>query len=661
MPGLQKIKLVFFLSITFVLPLTPSQAQEENSSFRNRVRDAFDQNTPTINEADITKDFLQRTYEAEDPNLNTQIPEISRRNEGPRITVRKFQFHRLEDYPEFGIDRETIEQLAESLRIKFMKEDKRLASGFTLEELEELAILLDGMKVQLNPAGLDPAELKKLVGVIERQNKDRGLSYADLEEIAAELTNFYRRQGLFLAQVQIPAQDVESGVVTLTVQEGLLGQVVADENDQYAQEKLIDPFEYQRGKLVNHADIETGLYLLNDLPALNVTGYFSAGENPGETKLNLKVRDTDNWRASFRVDNHGSLYTGDQRAYATIDWLNPVGIGDALTVGYLKSNLDSDDSLGSELAQLKYSFPLIGPRTRVQLSADYNEFNLYNDENEVDVINLLEISGLNRSYTVSIDHKFKRSRDFNLTGTFALSDKESNTDIGAISNPGINLGFTNDHVYGGEIGFYVDSLSSGFLSMLNIVNTTLQYGEHQNAVEKGRGDRFTKLSLNASSLIFLPMPFSDDHSRLILKSRAQYSDSNLPGFEQLSLGGANGVRAFSVRDFSADRGGILSAEWYMNFPEVIDSEIFGQRLNDLLQVALIADIGYGYVNNYETGLKDDWARFSGAGMLFKFNWNDRFSSKVSVAWPLDSGSSISDLTVGEDQPTIYTDFSVFYN
>ncbi|MDP5210436.1 ShlB/FhaC/HecB family hemolysin secretion/activation protein [Microbulbifer sp. 2205BS26-8] len=659
MPGLQKIKLALLVSITFVLPITPGQAQEDNAGFRSRVRDAFDQNTPTVNESDITKDFLQRTYEAEAPNLNTRIPEISRRNEGPRIAVKKFRFHRLEEYPDLGIDRETIEQLAESLRIQFMKEDKRLASGFTLEELEELAGLLDSMKAQLNPQGLGPAELIKLVSVIERQNEDRGLSYADLEEIAAELTGFYRRQGLFLAQVQIPAQDVENGVVTLTVQEGLLGQIVADDNDQYAQGKLVAPFEDQRGKLVNHADIESGLYLLNDLPALNVTGYFSAGENPGETKLNLKVRDTNRWKASFRVDNHGSLYTGAQRAYATIDWLNPLGIGDALTVGYLKSNPGSDDFVGSELAQLKYSFPLISPRTRVQLSTDYNDFGLYDEENENNIINVLDINGLNKSYTFSIDHKFIRSRDFNVTGSLALSDKES--DIGGI--PGLDriLSFTNDHVYGGEVGFYIDSLSNGFLSMLNIVNTTLQYGEHKNTVEKGRGDRFTKLSLNTSALIFLPMPFSDDHSRLILKSRAQYSDSNLPGFEQFSLGGANSVRAFSVRDFSADRGGVLSAEWYMSFPDAIDPELFGQRLNDMFQVALIADIGYGYVNNYEAGLKDDWARFSGAGMLFKFNWNDRFSSKVSVAWPLDSGSSIPNLTVGEDQPTVYTDFSVFYN
>ncbi|WP_444959161.1 ShlB/FhaC/HecB family hemolysin secretion/activation protein [Microbulbifer sp. ZKSA002] len=645
--------MALFIGAGFLVSQVPAFAQEDGSNFRSRVRDAFNQDTPTINEVDVTKDFLQRTYEAEDPNLNTEIPEVSQRNQGPRITVKEFKFHRLEEYPEFGISRETVEEMAEELRAKFMKEDQILASGYTVDNLEELAILLGNMNAQFNPGGLGPAELKKLVSVIEKQNKERGLSYGDLEEIAAELTSFYRRQGLFLAQVQIPAQDVENGVVTLTVQEGLLGQVVAEDNEEYTDEKLAEPFEDQRGHLVNHENIEEGLYLLNDLPGLNVTGYFSAGDNPGETKLNLKVRESDSWRATFRADNHGSLYTGSERLYATVDWLNPLGFGDALTLGYLKSNPESDDDFGSDLGQFRYSFPLFGPRTRLEISADHNEFSLYDETDEDNVINLLEISGVNKSYALSLDHKFRRSRDFNLTGSFGLTEKKSDLD-------GI-IEFTNDHVYGSEIGFYMDSLSSGFIPMLNVLSATAQYGEHQNTVDEGRGDDFNKLAINSSSLLFLPMPFTDDRSRLIVKGRAQYSESNLPGFEQLSLGGANGVRAFSARDFSADIGAVVTAEWYLNFPEFMNPILFNQRLNDIFQVALIADVGYGYVNNYEETVEDDWARFSGGGMLFKMNWSDSFSSKVSVAWPIMSSSSITNIAVGEDEPTVYADFSVFYN
>ncbi|SFC36142.1 Hemolysin activation/secretion protein [Microbulbifer thermotolerans] len=645
-----------FAGVSLLLPAFVC-AQEGESGFRSRVRAAFDQNAPTIAEPDVTRDFLQRTQEREDPNLNTDIPEIARRNHGPRITVKKFRFHRLEEYPEFGITREVVEQLAEELRVKFMKEDQILAGGYTKENLEELALLLDSMNAQYAPEELGAAQLRKLVSIIEKQNAERGLSYGDLEEIAAELTRFYRRQGLFLAQVQIPAQEVENGVVTLTVQEGLLGQVAAEGNRKYSLEQLAIPFEDQRGKLVDHKSIEEGLYLLNDLPSLNVTGYFSPGDNPGETKLNLKVRDENPWRAVTRLDNHGSAFTGDQRSFTSVDWLNPLGIGDALTIGYLKStnadNLDSD--FGSDLAQFRYSLPLFGPRTRLQFSADYNEFSLQDLKDPNNVVNLLNIEGVNESYALSVDHKFRRSRDFNLTGSFSLTNKKS--DLNAI----IELPEPGDHVYGGEVGFYVDSLSNGTVPMLNILNAKIQYGEHQKEVDPERGNDFTKFALETSSLFFVPLPFTDTQSRLILKSRWQYSDSSLPAFEQFSLGGASGVRAFDVRDFSADRAGLLSAEWYFDFPDALNPRIFDYRLNDILQVALIADGGYGVVNNYEQDIHDDWAGLSGAGLLFKLSWEESFASQISVAWPTMSKSSVEGTGDDADDPAIYADFSFFFD
>ncbi|MGL6159778.1 ShlB/FhaC/HecB family hemolysin secretion/activation protein [Microbulbifer sp.] len=634
-------------------------AQEGDSSFRSRVRAAFDQDAPTINEQDVTRDFEHRTR-SEDPNLNTEIPKVSQRNRGPRITVREFRFHRLKEYPEFGITREAVEQFAEGLRIKFMKEDQLLASGYTADELEELALTLDGMNLRYESGDLGPAELRRLSNIIDQQNAERGLSYGDLEEIAAELTRFYRKQGLFLAQVQLPAQEVQNGVVTLVVQEGLLGQIAAEGNNNYSLEQLAAPFESQRGKLVNHEDIEEGLYLLNDLPALNITGYFSPGDNPGETRLNFKVRDENSWKAVVRFDNHGSIFTGDQRAFTSVDWLNPLGIGDALTVGYLKSyQTENLSGFGSDLGQFRYSLPLFGPRTRLQFSADYNEFSLRDDEDENNIINLLEITGVNESYALTLDHKFRRSRDFNLTGTFSLTDKQSNLEaIIELPDPG-------DHVYGGELGLYMDSLSSGAVRMLNILNAKLQYGEHQNEVEPLRGGEFAKFAADTSSLIFVPIPFTDTRSRLILKSRWQYSDKSLPAFEQFSLGGASGVRAFDVRDFSADQAGLLSAEWYFDFPDAINPRIFGNRLNDILQVALIADGGYGVLNNYEVSpegekVNDDWSAFSGAGLLFKFSWQETFAGQVSLAWPTMSKSSIQGTGDDPDDPTIYADFSFFF-
>lgn len=630
-------------------------AQEGESSFRNRVRAAFDQELPSGSSVDIAEEYDKRVAQSANSKLDTDIPEVSARELGPRISVQGFRFHRLQEYPEFGIERDTIESMAEDLRVKFMKEDQIVASGYTLENLQELALLLDAMGAQNSAENLGAAQLQKLVSLVERQNAQRGLTYADLEEIAAELTRYYRKQGLFLAQVQIPAQEVKDGIVTLTVREGVLGQVEVHENRKYSAKRLTSAFDSQRGKLVNHEDIEESLYLLNDLPSLNITGYFSPGDNPGETRLNLKVRDETSWNIVTRMDNHGSTFTGDNRVFTSFDWLNPLGIGDALNIGYLKSSGgDSWSSdFGSDLGQIKYSLPVFGVRTRLQFSADYNEFRLYDNDNPGNVVNLLDIEGVNESYALSVDHKFWRSRDFNLSGSIAATDKQS--DIGAI----IELPDQGDHVIGGELGLYVDTLSGGAVPMLHVINTKLQYGNFQNQVEVERGQEFEIFAADTSSLLFLPTPFTGSKTRVIVKSRWQCSDTALPAFEQFSLGGANGVRAFDVRDFSSDQAGLVSAEWYLSLPSALNPRFFGHRLNDVVQLALIADAGYGVVNNYESDLDNDWAALSGAGLLLKFSWQENWAGQISMAWPTMSKSSVDGVGDDPDEPTIYADFSYF--
>ncbi|WP_299594513.1 ShlB/FhaC/HecB family hemolysin secretion/activation protein [uncultured Microbulbifer sp.] len=644
---------LFLLSLTAV-------AQDSGSNFRNRVHAAFEQDVPV--DQDVSEEYRKRMEEARDPNLDTDIPEFSSRELGPRITVKKIRFHRLEEYPEFGITKDALEELAESLRVKFMREDEIVAAGFTQENLKELALLLDNMGARYGSEGLGPQQLRRLVTTVERQNAERGLTYADLEEIAAELTRFYREQGLFLAQVQIPAQEVQDGIVTFSVREGILGQISVTGNERYSESRLSQPFQSQLGELVNHEDVEESLYLLNDLPSLNINGYFSPGDNPGETRLNLKVRDASSWQIVSRYDNHGSTFTGDQRMYTSFDWGNPLGIGDELTLAYLKStdgkSLGGD--LGADLGQFRYSLPIFGARTRLQFTADYNKFSLHDSSDENSAINGLDIHGTNESYGISADHKFIRSREFNVSGTFGVTQKASEIEAR------ISLPDSGDDVSGVQMGLYLDRLSDGVIPMLNVVNTRFQYGDFNNEVDLERDTEFYKFAADTSSLLFIPSLLTDNKSRLIIKTRSQYSESALPSFEQFSLGGANGVRAFDVRDFSADQAAVVSAEWYPDMPSILNPTVFDGRLSDILQMAVIADAGYGVVNNYERDIfgdgeviPNDWAALSGAGLLFKLNWKESWSGQVSVAWPTMSISSIDGTGDDADAPTVYADFTYF--
>ena len=106
----------------------------------------------------------------------------------------------------------------------------------------------------------------------------------------------------------------------------------------------------------------------------------------------------------------------------------------------------------------------------------------------------------------------------------------------------------------------------------------------------------------------------------------------MPGYEQATMGGAHGVRAFTSSDFSGDRVAMMSLGWYLPIPESFNFNMGGVALIDALQFALIYDDGYGEQNSAKES-KDPRVHLSGAGMLFKFAWSTWFSAELSFMQP----------------------------
>ena len=629
--------------------LNSAQAQTGLSSLRS----AFDQDAPRRN-IDVTEAYLERTVADKNaPQLSAEIPEQPLRSGGPRILVKKFLFDELVEFSDAGITREAVESRAEALRAKYMREPETFTSGYTRGELEELGDYLEQVGAQISPEEITLEDMKQLVEIVRQQSLNRGLGYSDLEQITRELTGYYREQGLFLAKVVMPSQDVENGVVKLSVMEGRLGQISVENNRKYRGDTLSQSLEADIGELVSHQQVEEGIYLLNDLPGLSVAGYFSAGDSVGETRLNLNVREEKSYAVAVRLDNHGSTFTGDQRLYTTVDWFNPVGMGDSLRFAYLKSESPGN----SVLNQFAYSLPLFGSRTRVEFSYDLNDFKLTDTDDPENFINRLAIEGENTSYAASVEHKFIRSRGYNISAGVSLVDKKT-----AVTSIDPTLYGSETHVGSGELNLYIDRLSES-IRMLNMGNFTLQYGRHRapaSTAEESdyRGDDLYKFGLDTNSLLFVPLPFTETESRLIVRSHWQYSEQPLPAFEQYSLGGANGVRGFSVRDFSADSAAFVSTEWYPDMPAW---PLFSDyRVGDLLQLGMFAETAYGFSNRANRNASTQWAALGAAGIVMKLNWNESFASKMSIASPLFNDSS-SGLNIGDDAESfqIFVDLTFF--
>ncbi len=625
-------------------PVVPGVSAQQASS----LRDVFGINAPD-DQPDADEDFRQRSRQKDlMPSTDGDIPDINDRDAGPRILVNKFAFERLEEFPEFGITREGVLAEAERLRIVYMKEDQRGDAGYTPDELREITAYLRDIGSDSDVDDLTHEDMQALIELIRDQKRSRGLSFADLEEIANLLTIYYRKRGLFLARVLLPAQEVENGVVTFTVMEGRLGQLEALGNERYSEELLESPLEHIVGGIVTSQQVEEALYILNDLPGMTLTGAFSAGSNPGETRLRLVVREEDDFSYLVRFDNHGALFTGKARAYGNMQWHNPAGIGDNLSIGLLRSEdigqNDSGDGLAddigtreahSNLGQISYSLPVFNLRNRVTISADRNTFDLVDEDGGI--INALEISGVNTTYALRYDYQIRRTRDFNMSTGLAVTDKTSTVESY------IDFLSTEDHVVAGEWNFYIDGLSQSGIRMLNTANLRVQYGSFQTDVVEGADENYVRTAIDTSSLFFIPLPFTEKYSRLLTSVRLQHTDQSLPSFEQFSMGGSTGVRGFQVGDFSADKSAFISNEWYFDLPEW---NLFGRNtLNDVFQAGILFDLAYGiqnggFITDSGTLAEDEWAQMSAAGLVFKATWGSTFSSKVSVATPVYGKSSL---------------------
>lgn len=632
------------------------------------------------------------------------VPAVRDRTDGPSIEVTEFRFDAVPEFPDLGITRLSVEVEAEKLRRQFTEKPDELDSGFTLEELnvlaeglpvvqlpdettgaytqsdlEEIADYLVSMSEgrqrrevsgyevkglerlitdlvaehdvvgEIDTSLIDAPLMMDLMTVIRRQRTERGLTYAELEEVAAAITRFYRTRGVFLAQAYIPVQTVESGVVTLSVLEGKLGNVIVKGNTKYSAQLLAQPFDDIMGQGVTAKDIEEELYLLNDYPGLGVYGFFAAGESFGETALNLQVNEEKSWRVTVKADNYGSRFTGDNRLYTAVDWLNPLGVGDQLTVGYLKSW----DPLNSDVGLFQYRVPVFSNRTEVYVTADRNEF-LVEDPSDP-AISQLDLEGTNTNFRAGLDQHLVRTRQLSLTLGGALTDKKTEFESATADLSSIGVGA---HARGAEININFSTVSE-YWKLLNMGYITVQYGEHKEKSELRADDEFYKFAMDYSLLKFFSIPFTSTESRFILRSKFRYSESDLPAFEQLPLGGADAVRAFTVSEFSADQAAYLGAEWYVDMPEALNAEIFdGTTINDVMEVALFADGAYGSVNEKVEDDPDSWANMAGVGLLFKFNWKNRVGAELSFSKPVSSKSITEEF--GNDADSIQTYLKVTF-
>ena len=562
---------------------------------------------------------------------------------GPRLAVKEFRVQGLVEYPELGITREAINKLVEKIRFDLMAEDKLLDSGYTLEELGGLSNLLVDIEEDTVKRHVTPIEVQKLVWLIRDQRLKRGITLGQIESIADEITKFYRQRGFILAKAYIPKQEVREGIVTLTLLLGMLGSVDVVNNNIFSDSTISSVFDSMLTKPVTSMQVEENLYLINDYPGLSVSGFFEAGHQVGDTKLNINVNNEEKYTYNIRLDNHGTIDTGKYRVFADFQVNNLLGIADILNLSILTAMEPSNTNYWKVFYQTK----LFTPKLLLNLGASTNQFVVDRQNTS------FNLNGVVSTEEFSTSYKLKRSRVSNKTVELRYQSIGSDLQLGDLTDVGNAL---DEKISTTSLIYKFDFLQENE-KRLHQGNISLTSGQYEFGNSSGIDKEFSYTTFDYSLLTFVGIPFTDSSARLIARAGGQFSGKYLSSIVKYPLAGASRARAYSPNVFSADDAIFTSLDLIFNSPNILDFSLFGEtKLKDIAKPFIFVDFSYGIQRKINSTKLDVTGTLVDAGFGLKFNYTNKVQGNLHLAFPISDEFSDPDITIADNEMKVIFDF-----
>jgi hemolysin activation/secretion protein len=474
-----------------------------------------------------------------------------------------------------------------------------------------------------------------LAAVQESVGKE--LNFEGLNDAANVIQHLYRERGYFLAVAFLPQQQIQNGVVEITVLEGRVGSVTLEMPPHaHMRESLprgILNSYIKPGALITETGLERPLLLINDLAGVNVTSALGPSKNvigAADVKVKL-VEDAKRVNGYVDFDNGGNRFTGEFRAGVNVNVNDIAGYGDLFSYrGFV-----SDERMN--FGRAAYVVPVGYWGTRVGLSYTAFDYRLAKEFAKVDAYGKGEVSTLyalhpflrtrNANFLVQAAYETKSLQDYNKLND-QLNDKhiQHNIQTGKLGG----IGDFRDGVFGGGFNSYSLNFTEGRLK--------LGPGGVLAADQTAPTGLFTAGDFHKTNAEYKRLQRITGDLNLLFSYSSQYASKNLASAEKFSLGGPNGVRAYPVGEATGDSGYLVSAELRYLLPK------FKVAQGD---VTLLAFYDMGNVQSNQRALASDTANLrglAGYGLGLSLGREGGFLVKTSVAWRAENEAPISDGT-----------------
>lgn len=551
-------------------------------------------------------------------NLDLSVPPVYERplgaEEGERVFVKRFVITGVVGDRKAGINPAdiqaqvdqvfgSIEKLVEQQRLTKENLEKQGPEGFTPEEQDKIIKFMQGAVKTSSPEDQQKQYqdfIQQLM--LERLKRLQGLTIGQLQQVADVVTKYYHDKGYFLARAVIPAQEIKDGVVNIRVLEGRLEKVETSGNKMYSNVVLQRPFEPLLGDLVTVGRTEDALLTLTKYPGLSAAGVFKPGSDIGTTDIVVNVQSERRVDGNARYDNYGTAFTGRKRLIGSVDWNDPTGASDLLTLTALHTfgaqnstpgvSTPTTQKGGSNFGEIRYDHPLFSA---------YDHWALDISRNSFAVGGATPVGGISKTAALSWQHDYVRSREFNVIGTMDLSRKRADTTTSStltarddLAVLGYQLNIDSVNTGSNTISSSYFRFDHGFGGVMGVPTTfpkPSRTGTCGNSCPVG--PVFSRLVANYQLYKNLP-----NNQGLLFRVNGQYSRNMLTSLEQYVMGGPDNARAAPTSQFLTDRGLFGSVEYSVRAPGFADKHAFGTYTwGQVLRFRLFEDAAKGWIND----------------------------------------------------------------
>ena len=489
-----------------------------------------------------------------------------------------------------------------------------------------LKVLVKDFKLEGNKRYNDET-LKNLF----KENINKELDYNALLGVTTLISNFYRSNG-FLATSYLPPQDIKNGIVQIKITEAELGKIILDVDNAHelnlSEEKIRKKILYKvkdDGGL-NISQLDKNIRNFNKTPGINAIAQLEEGELFGETDIVITANNTETITGSALIDNTGSRASGTAKLTNTINVDGLFNIGDRFTF----TNVATGNTFqsGKQIEESNYyavasTFPIGYNGMQANMRISKMEYKLSAPYDSTIP------SGYSTEYNFTLTRPLIEKLTKNLNATLAISRNDYVNDLGTGNNSNkdmtkasLNLGFdSSDTKLGGGVNYGLFGVTLGKLDVTD--NATNFITDQAAADNNGRN---LKATFNFNRLQNVT-----DKTNMLLKFNSQFAADNLDGGEQFTLGGLNGVRAYSSSEAAGDAGfttGIEVRRDLYNFPTTI--------FYDYGKIRLHKNRWTGW-NSTNTDLKNTYA-LKGWGMTIDVPVFDLFEVKLTHSRTIQGNS-----------------------